>query len=172
MHDNTMLEDYLLSTMKRLCPIFKPANAAKVTGDNSVDDILGATTPFARVTDAFGPSTMSSSRMIFGAPATLRDSLEHRYSLSKWPLFDFVILESNAGLAWDCFFERRVGVPVPPIQGMMDLSQWSHIESEVRAALGPPSSDEAWPPWESAIYRRDGASASLCYVFRLLQSVA
>ena len=113
---------------------------------------------------------MAPPRVIEDAPESLRVSVEHRYALSRWPSFDFVIFESETGIAWGQTFARRRGMRVPVISTLDDLARWSHVESEVCAALGAPESDEGWPPWKNAIYRIDGSVFVLCYVYGLLQS--
>lgn len=165
------LEEYLLQEMTKLCPGGKASNVADSL--RAVDELglFDMVTPFERVARALGQGKMSEPRVIDDAPDSLRISREHRYSLSQWPSFEFIILESNDGLAWGHAFARRVGEPVPVIRRVSDLRRWSHVETEVRTALGPPVSHEEWSPWTSAVYEHDGVSFAFCYVFGLLQSV-
>jgi hypothetical protein len=161
-------EDYLLQTMVELCPNGKPSNDHPQIEDLGLFDTF---TPFERVARVLGSGQVSDAREIPNAPESLKISTEHRYSLERWPVFDFVILESSDGLAWGHSFARRIGLTAPPIGYIADLSQWSHVESEVRAALGAPTAEEGWPPWETALYPSDGSAFALCYVYGLLQSV-
>jgi len=166
------LEAYLLQTMTRLCSTgmaTRPLQPPLTTDDARLFDVV---TPFARLAAKFGPGMAGERLSLEDQPESLRYSIEHRYSLGKWPAFDFVILESPDGLAWGHTVARRIGEPTPPIHGITDLARWSHVESEVRAALGTPSSGEAWSPWESAIYNLNGVEISLCYVFGLLQTAS
>jgi hypothetical protein len=165
------LEAYLLAKMATLCgetPMGVDLDAFRRMEELALFDIA---TPFERVASTLGRGTVSPPRVIDDAPESLRLSVEHRYALSRWPSFDFVILESAEGMAWGHAFARRAGMPVPAIRRLADLVRWSHVESEVRAALGAPESHEQWSPWESAVYRLDGRAFALCYVHGLLQNV-
>jgi hypothetical protein len=170
MNVQEILEEYLMQKMMKLCPGEEASNVADSHRAIEELGLFDMVTPFGRVADALGQGEMSDPRVIDDAPDSLRISREHRYSLSRWPLFEFVILESHDGLAWGHTFARRVGLPAPVIPRMEDLRRWSHVETEVRKALGPPASYEEWSPWASAVYECDGRSFSLCYVFGLLQS--
>jgi hypothetical protein len=171
MHVQEAVEEYLLRKMTKLCLDGEASNALDslpVIDELGLFDIV---TPFERVARTIGHGRVSEPRVIDDEPDSLRLSREHRYSLSQWQSFEFIIFESSEGLAWGHTFARRVGVPVPVIQRMTDLARWSHVETEVRAAFGPPASHEEWWPWSSAVYECEGVSFSLCYVFGLLQSI-
>jgi hypothetical protein len=167
------LEEYLLNKMSTLCADRSPSNDVGAEANRTIDELglFDLVTPFERVASTLGVGTVRPPRVIDDAPESRRLSVEHRYSLSPWPEFEFVILESEDGIAWAQAFARRDGVPVPVVQGVGDLARWSHVESEVRAALGTPISHEAWSPWETAVYRTGDAEFALCYVYGMLQSV-
>ena len=174
MNAQNAFENYLLEKMASLCPTNGKTLNGLVGAESRLMDelrLFDPVTPFERVASTLGHGTVTTARMIEDAPPSLRISVEHRYSLPRWPAFDFVILESEEGIAWGQTFARRARTPVPPIHGITDLARWSHVESEVRAELGAPESHEAWSPWESAVYRVDGRSVVLCYVYGLLQNV-
>src|SRR5260221_8695555 len=158
--------------MGRLCRLSGAVSSDAVPTELAVvDRLFGVNSRFADINEAFGSGAATRTRVVEGVPESLRVSVEHRYELSPWPMLDFVILESKDGLAWGYTFERHTGIATPLIDNVDKLSRWSHVETEVRAALGLPLSGEAWPPWSSAVYRDGSAAISLCYVFGLLQSV-
>ena len=164
------LERCLLATMAKLC---KDSATSDVDACRKIQTVglFEMTTPFERINEALGPGRVAEPRVIEDGPASFGASVEHRYSLSPWPSFDFVILESEDGIAWGYRFARRIGLSPPSVRTLADLGQWSHLESEVRAALGEPISHEGWPPWEGLVYRLGGSDVILCFVFGLLQNV-
>ena len=167
------LEEYLLSQMVTLCANGTTSDAVAGDASRMIEDLglFEAVTPFERFVSTLGPGMVTSPRVIEDTPQSLRVSVEHRYSLARWPSFEFVVFESEDGIAWGQTFARRVGMPVPAISAMTDLARWSHLESEVRAALGVPVSHEGWSPWESSIYHMGDTDVALCYVYGLLQNV-
>jgi len=173
MYIQEAFEEYLLDKMMTLCADGRQSHDIARDANRVAEDLglFDAVTPFARFVDTLGPGMVGVPRVIEDAPQSLRVSAEHRYTLERWPLFEFVVFESEDGLAWGQTFARRVGTPVPTISEITDLARWSHVESEVRAALGAPVAHEGWPPWEISIYRVGETEATLCYVYGLLQSV-
>jgi hypothetical protein len=167
------LEAYLFATMTQLCGSTATLSDSDRDGRRLIDELnlFGIGIPFERVTNALGCGLTGPPRVFEGAPESLRVSVEHRYALSRWPLFEFCILESEHHAAWGQKFVRRPGVLPPPIQSPGDLRAWSHVESEVLAVLGQPETCEEWWPWKSATYRAGATEYVLCYVYDLLQRV-
>jgi len=168
------VEEYLVRRMATLCSTTtsQPSQSEETIRLSHELDWLDIATPFDRVASVLGLGTLASQSTFADAPPSLRESREHRYSFPRWPHFDFVVLESKTGLAWGQQFLRCVKMPIPPIRGLADVTQWSHVASEVRVALGEPASHEGWPPWEHWTYQFDGRRFALCYVYGLLQKVA
>ena len=166
-------EAYLLATMVRLCGDNPNVRDSDHDGCRQIEDLslFDIDTPFERVARALGLGATGWPQIIENVPESLRESVEHRYALSRWPDFDFRILESRGGLAWGQMFVRRLGVVPPPVCSVADLRAWSHVESEVEAALGAPVLSEEWPPWKSVSYRAGTTEYVLCYVYALLQRV-
>src|SRR5689334_12622067 len=148
------VESYLYSQMVTLCGGDNAQNDVDVDACREIEKLVlfDVTTPFARIARTLGDGLVSLPRVIEGVPESMRVSIEHRYALSRWPAYEFVIFESESGIAWGHTFVRRVGSVIPSIRRVTDLDRWSHLESEVRTALGAPSSHEEWFPWESATY--------------------
>lgn len=167
------LEGYLLDKMAKLCAHGAVSTDANSQASQAIDDLalFEMITPFERIASALGPGIVGPKRVVEDAPQSLRVSRQHRYSLSQWPSFEFVIFESDDGLAWGQRFARRRDVLAPIIREVSDLTRWSHLESEVRGALGAPKGHESWSPWETSIYRFDDVDFALCFVYGLLQSV-
>jgi hypothetical protein len=166
-------EEYLLEQMALLCRTSGGAPGGVSDASRMIDalGLFDVVTPFERIESTLGRGIVAPPRVVEDAPESMRVSVEHRYALSPWPSFEFTILESEGGIAWGQAFARKTGTSIPRIDCLSDLRRWSHVESEVRAALGAPESHEGWSPWKSAIYRVDGAAFTLCYVYELLQSV-
>jgi hypothetical protein len=167
------VQSYLLSQMVTLCGGDNAQKDVDVDTCRAIEKLglFDITTPFERIARTLGGGRVSSPRVIEGAPESMRLSIEHRYALSRWPAYEFVIFESEGGIAWGHTFVRRAGSVTPSIRQITDLDRWSHLESEVRTALGAPSSHEEWFPWASATYRLGGNAFALCYVYGLLQRV-
>lgn len=167
------IETYLAVEMATLCGNRNVLNEDDLEAHHRIEalGLFDVATAFERFADVLGVGAVSSPRMIADAPKSLRVSIEHRYTFLRWPAFDFIILESEEGIAWGHAFVRRSGAAIPVIRALGDLARWSHVEAEVRAALGEGQSREGWPPWESVLYEGPDGVAALCYVYGLLQSV-
>ena len=166
-------EVYLLAMMRRLCGHSTNLSDGDLVGYRLIAELglFDIDTRFSKVAGTLGPGLAAAPQVIEDAPESFRESVEHRYALSRWPDFEFRILESRGGFAWGQMFVRRSGVAPPPIARVEDLRAWSHVESEVQVALGEPVSSEEWSPWKAVTYRTDTALYGLCYVYGLLQRV-
>src|SRR6202022_421030 len=100
MDGRAALQDYLIATMVQLCPGAEAERKFSTARRGDEDQLFGIIVPYAKIAGAFGPGETGDPREVSGAPESLRISKEHRYRLSNWPAFDFVILESSDGFAW------------------------------------------------------------------------
>ncbi|MDQ3788055.1 MAG: hypothetical protein M3422_12545, partial [Actinomycetota bacterium] len=105
------LEAYLLATMVRLCGDDTNVCDVDRAGCRQIEELglFEIRTPFERVANALGSGLTGPPQVIEDAPESLRESVEHRYALARWPAFEFRVLESRSGLAWGQMFVRRLG---------------------------------------------------------------
>lgn len=166
-------EAYLSAVMVKLCRTSEPISESDLDSFRRIEafGLFDVHTPFERIANMLGPGATAAPHLMESIPESLKGSVEHRYLLTSWPLFEFRILESRDGLAWGQTFVRRTDILPPPISSIADLRAWSHIESEVCAAIGEPESSEEWSPWKTAIYVFDATEYAICYVYDLLQRI-
>jgi hypothetical protein len=158
-------EAYLRSRMQRLCSGGMPLI------ESPFDHLLELTAKMKDTLAVIGTPRISSPLAQNDLPSSLLHSVEHRFSLDSWPLYDFIVCESPVGYAWGHRFARKPGEAVPPIRTIADLSQWSHTVSEINDAVGTAADAEGWAEWTTGTYGIGDSRVRLCFVFDLLQSV-
>jgi hypothetical protein len=167
-------ETYLLSEMLVLCPGRADAQVCPDNARSIVEEagIFRTNARFADIAKAFGSAGHEFSRRSFeGQPESLRNSIEHRFPLRRWPDFEFTIFESPNGFGWGHTFSRKAGLWPPSFGNVCDLRRWSHLVPEVIDVLGPPQHREEWFPWAALVYRDASTSWTICCVFGLVQGV-